>query len=77
VGGRGCDGLARDIGRRTVREMRDVRVGDWVGVEGLGGRVEGPYKVRSLSGYDAEVVCVRTGRRMLVAVGDLRKNPGN
>lgn len=55
--------------------MREVRVGQWVGVVGVGGRVEGPYKVRAVYSIEVEVVCVRTGRRMVVLIDDIRPAP--
>jgi hypothetical protein len=68
--------LAPKLPTVTVLGMRSFNVGDWVGVVGPGGRVEGPYKIRAFQGMDAEVVCVRSGRRMLVLLADLRPNPG-
>lgn len=55
--------------------MFSVKIGDWVGVKELGGRVSGPYVVRAHVGYDVEIACVRTGRRMVVLSEDICAAP--
>jgi hypothetical protein len=56
--------------------MFSVSKGDRVGIKELGGKVSGPYVVSGFSGFDVEVTCVRTGRRMVVLQSDLCRYPG-
>lgn len=46
--------------------MRRVQVNDRVFVREMTGRLSGPYLVRAFRGYDVEIQCCRTGRRMVV-----------
>ena len=71
------DDLAACVIARTVRSMFSVRKGDRVGIKELGGKVSGPYVVTGFSGFDVEVTCVRTGRRMVVLQSDLCQYSGS
>jgi hypothetical protein len=51
--------------------MFSVSKGDRVGIRELSGKVSGPYIVSGFSGFDVEVTCARTGRRMIVLQSDL------
>ena len=64
-------GLAPTGPAGTVHPMFSVRKGDRVGIKELGGKVSGPYVVSGFSGFDVEVTCTRTGRRMVVLQSDL------
>lgn len=67
-------GFGRPLRRRRLPIMQP-RVGDKVGLRSYDGKVSGPYVVRAHVGFDVEIQCLRTGRRMVVLAEDLTAAP--
>ena len=54
---------------------RNLQVGRKVGLRSYTNRVSGPYVVKRWIGHDVEIQCLKTGRRMTVAVDDITDPP--